>query len=275
MLATATSRGKGDLIRLATHHHGDHFQQSGKRLAAHADHVAGGRFDVLVAPSDSVRKFLLERYGRSRPRIVTIRNGWAPIRSTPANVKRAEVPTIVSVANFRAQKNHELLIRAFALLHRELPEVRLLLVGDGPLRQQIRDLTVSLGVESSVDFAGYVEDVWPYLRQSHLFAIASRYEPLGIAVLEAMAAGLPVVATEIGGLREIVRPGVTGALVEPGDASALAAARGEILRSEALTAAMGASARSAAQGYGAERMIDAYFCLYRELLARRNAPSSL
>jgi glycosyltransferase involved in cell wall biosynthesis len=272
MMAIATSRGKGDQIRIATHHHGDHFIRSGNGLAAHADHLAGRRFDVIVAPSESVREFLIERYGYSRPRIVTIRNGWGRMRPTSAPVKRAPLPTIVSVANFRAQKNHELLVHAFALVHGELPEVRLLLVGDGPLKQHVQNLTVSLGVENRVDFAGYVEDVWPYLLQSRLFAIASRYEPLGIAVLEAMAAGLPVVAPAIGGLREIVTPGVTGALVEPGDATAMAVAMVEILRSEAATAAMGASARRAAQAYTADTMIDGYFSLYRELLAQGNAP---
>jgi glycosyltransferase involved in cell wall biosynthesis len=117
-----------------------------------------------------------------------------------------------------------------------------------------------------VTLAGAVEDIWPCLARAHVFALASHYEPLGIAILEAMAAGLHVVATEVGGIPEIVQPGVTGELVADGDAAAMADRLIALLGSAALRERMGAAAKEAAAGMTMDVTVDRYFALYERLL---------
>ena len=264
-IVLATLRRRGERVRVATHEHGDHFVVSGRRLAARLDRAAGARVDCQVACSEAVRRFLLADYGYPEDFVRTIVNGWAgePILDAP----RAPAPTVVSVGNFRAQKNHRMLLHAFAIVRERLPDARLLLVGGGPLEEEVRDLAGSLGLGSAVELTGYVDDVWGYLFRSHVFALSSDYEPLGIAVLEGMAAGLPVVATAVGGVPELVRPGVNGELVEPGDAEAMAGALTEMLSSPELARSLGEAGRAAAAGHTAARMVDRYFALYEELLS--------
>lgn len=267
MVAVAAPRRRPERARLATHHHGDHFVAEGRRLAARLDRTAGARFDTVVAPSEAVRAFLLQRYGYAEDAVRTIVNGWSGSPQVPSATEKAPDPTVICVANFRPQKNHELLLLAFTQVRERLPRARLLLVGGGPREDEIRRLTDSLGLRAAVDFAGRVDDVWPHLGRSHLFALASDHEPLGIAVLEAMAAGLPVVGTAVGGVPELVRPGVNGELVARGDAAAMATAIVSILESPQLASELGAAGRATASGHTAARMVDRYVSLYSELLS--------
>jgi glycosyltransferase involved in cell wall biosynthesis len=170
------------------------------------------------------------------------------------------------VANFRPQKGHDMLLAAFAEVVRELPDASLVLVGDGALSDGLAAQARTLGIASSVRFEGTVPEVWPLLAQADVFALASRYEPLGLAALEAMAAGLPVVATGVGGLRDLVEPGVTGELVDPDDARGLAERLVALLRAPSTLAAMGAAGRERAAAHGADRMAEQYLGLYEELL---------
>jgi glycosyltransferase involved in cell wall biosynthesis len=148
-----------------------------------------------------------------------------------------------------------------------LHDAELLLVGSGPGREDVEATIARLGLRKSVSLLGAVENVWPHLEQAHVFALASRYEPLGIVVLEAMAAGLPVAATRVGGIPELVHDGVTGTLVEAGDDAALGETLIRLLLSPDLRARMGAAGRAAAAEHRADRMVDRYFALYAELLS--------
>jgi glycosyltransferase involved in cell wall biosynthesis len=272
MVTVAALRRRGERVRVATHHHGDHFVASRRRFAARLDRVAGARFDAVAAPSEAVRAFLLSRYRYAGSTVRTIPNGWAgrAVASFPPG--KAPDPTVISIANFRPEKNHEMLLRAFGLVHEQIPRMRLLLVGAGTREGAIRQLVDSLGLRSVVEFTGYVEDVWPYLSRSHLFVLASNYETLGVAILEAMAAGLPVVATAVGGVPELVRPGVNGELVEPGDSAGMAAAIIRILGSRGLMDSLGAAGRATAAEHTSEKMVDHYFTYYAELLATQTPP---
>ena len=266
MVTLATLRRRGERVRLATHHHGDHFAISGRRAVAHLDRAAGTRFDLLVAPSEAVRQFLLKDYGYAAARVRTITNGWAG--KPTSGIPKAPEPTVVSIANFRPQKNHELLLRAFATVRQQVPNARLLLIGGGRGEGEIRGLADSLGLRSAIELTGYVDDVWPYLARSHVFALSSDYEPLGISVLEGMAAGLPVVATGVGGVPELIRPGFNGELVAPGDVVGMAAALLRLLASPTLARSLGAAGTSTAKEHTAARMVDRYFSLYSELTSK-------
>jgi glycosyltransferase involved in cell wall biosynthesis len=267
MATLASLRRRGERVRLATHHHGDHLVVSGHRAAAAVDRAAGRRCDLVVAPSEAVRRFLIDGYGYREDAVRTIVNGWAGEPLAPGAVPKAEQPTAICVANFRPEKDHELLLRAFARVRERLPEARLTLVGGGPGEGEVRRLTGELGLGSAVELTGHVDSVWPYLARSHLLVLPSHHETLGIAALEAMAAGLPVVATAVGGVPELVRPGVTGELVAPGDVAAMAAAVGGLLASPERAGSMGAAGRVAAAGHTCEATVGRYLDLYAELLS--------
>ena len=250
---------------LLTHHHGDFLRMHGRRIEAAIDRRMGRRFDRIVAVSDAVREFLVSDYGYDADRVTTIRNGWegAPLPRT-----QSAVPTIVAVGNLRVEKGHAVLLRALVSVKREVPDVRVVLVGDGPLRGDLERLTQVLELEDSVEFTGAVDDVWPELAAADVFAMPSLSEPLGIAAMEAMAAGVPVVGSDVGGIPEVVRPD-TGYLVPPDDPDALATRLIELLRDKEKRTEMGAVARTTAEGYTMTRMLDAYVRLYEQQTAGR------
>jgi glycosyltransferase involved in cell wall biosynthesis len=165
----------------------------------------------------------------------------------------------------------DLLIRAFARLAPSYTAqaLRLRLVGDGPQRAELQALAVTLGVGDRVDFVGAVPhaQVPAELRRLDVFVAASRQESFGVAVLEASAAGLPVVATRVGGLPEVVDPGVTGLLVAPDDVPALAGAIAQLLDDGALRQRMGRAGRDwVAAHYAWPGSVQTMLALYRRLL---------
>jgi glycosyltransferase involved in cell wall biosynthesis len=176
------------------------------------------------------------------------------------------------VARLRREKGHDVLLDAFALVRREVPTARLVLVGDGEFAASVRAQVTAMGLGESVVFAGVVPDVWPYLAEADVFALASRSEAFGIAVVEAMAAGLPIVASASGGIPELVEPGVSGDLFPPGDHRVLASHLVRLLRSPERRAAMGQAARVAAAGHRRERAVERYMELYEQMLAGTAAP---
>lgn len=130
--------------------------------------------------------------------------------------------TFVCVARFRPQKNHRTLVQAFASVHAARPNARLLLLGDGPLLGECKALANALGAADAVMFAGGNANVIAALRGSNAFVLVSNYEGFGLAAAEAMAMGLPIVGSDVTGLREVI--GGHGALVTPNDIQAIATA---------------------------------------------------
>lgn len=244
--------------------HGDHLVRQGRKVEATLDRVATGRFDRVVASSNAVRRFLVDGYRIPDEKIVTIHNGW---QGTPASNPSTRYPhtTIGSVGNLRDEKGHATLIEAFADV-RSSHEARLLLVGDGPLRSALEQQATDLGVRDDVEFTGAVADVWPYLEQMDIFVLPSKHEALGIAALEAMAAGVPVVASDVGGIPEIVENDRTGLLVPPQDPRALAERIERLLTHPELAETFRVAARRSVESHRMGAMVDRYFDLYESLL---------
>jgi glycosyltransferase involved in cell wall biosynthesis len=168
-----------------------------------------------------------------------------------------------------AVKQLDVLVKAFAGLVPTLPaSAQLLIVGDGEERARLENQAIELGVGPQVKFVGSVTNVEPYLQASDIFVLPSRNEGLPVALLEAMACSLPCVASATGGIMDLIRSGVNGLMVPPGDAQALQSALETLLLDPTLATQLGRQARQDAhQNYSMEHTAQDYLQLYRSLLA--------
>jgi glycosyltransferase involved in cell wall biosynthesis len=237
---------------------------------------------VPVAIGDEVAASLARLYGIRNPPLIPY---GIPIHAFVRNESAREVwrekegfalddTVYVSVARFYPQKNHRLLLHAFADGPARDMRARLLLAGDGPLRGDLQVMANRLGVGNRVSFLGIRTDIPELVAAADVFALSSDWEGNPLSVMEAMAAGRPVVATAVGGVPELVVHGKTGLLVPAGDAVALAEAMRKIGHDEALRKEMGrASAERAASCFDERVMTRSYEELYERLLGNGAGPS--
>jgi glycosyltransferase involved in cell wall biosynthesis len=172
---------------------------------------------------------------------------FAPDAARREQVRRAwgaaEDVVLFTAAVLVARKGHDVLLDALAPLLRAGLPLRWVICGEGPLRAQLAAQVAARGLTERVTFTGFSTEVHHLLSGADVFVLPSRHEGLGIAVMEAMAAGLPAVASRVGGLPEIIVDGETGLLVPPGDAAALAAAIERLARAPAWARALGERGR--------------------------------
>jgi glycosyltransferase involved in cell wall biosynthesis len=208
---------------VSTRHNDDRYLLGPFRYVDRAFARRAGR---LIAISDAVRDFLA-RAGHDPRKLTTIHYGLdelpaAPSSPTPAEAGiPADAPLALAVGRLIEQKDHATLLRAFAVVREQHPQARLAILGSGPLEAETRALAASLGLADAVALPGRT-DIRDWLLRADVFVHTSRWEGFGIVLLEAMLAGLPVVATRVSAVPEIVADSVTGALVPPGDAEILA-----------------------------------------------------
>lgn len=226
---------------------------------------------AVIAVSNEDRRRMIEVEGIDPARIRVVRNGIPPLIPSGRDV-RAEIglspatPVIGTVSVLRPQKALEVLIEATALLRRTLPDVHVLVAGDGPEAGRLRSRAKELGVEGAIHFLGRRTDVPDLLRALDVAVLSSDYEGLPLSVIEYMAAGLPVVATRVGGVPELVEHGANGLLVERRDPAALARAVAELLADPKRRARMGAAGRERQQReFSLETFISRVESLYEEL----------
>jgi glycosyltransferase involved in cell wall biosynthesis len=192
-------------------------------------------------------------------------NGAAAVRQSLAIP--ADAPVVGTVGRLSEVKRQDLLLRAFARVRSHVPAARLLLVGDGPLLADLRALASGLGLDGVVHFAGYQAEPQSFLAAMDLFALTSRSEGMPLVVLEAWAAGLPVVASAVGGLPALIDSGRTGLLFPSGDETALADALLRLLTDEPARRLLGDEGRrEATSRYDIRHMAGNYERHYRELL---------
>ena len=172
---------------------------------------------------------------------------------------------ILMVGRLAPPKRPDLAIRALASVREQIPDAELHIVGDGSLRTEAEALAAELGLGGAVQFLSTREDVPQLLAEAECALLASDYEGSPLAVVEAMAASVAVVATEVGGVGELVRPGATGAIAPKGDAEALARALLDALGDPERAAALGAEGRRLAQEeLSLDRMVGSLVGLYEE-----------
>lgn len=177
---------------------------------------------------------------------------------------------IGSVGRLNEVKRQDLLVRAVAKLRPQHPSVRLLLIGDGPEKENLVRLTETLGIGEAVVFAGYQSAPQQFLLCMDLFALSSRLEGLPLALLEAWAAGLPVVSSDVGGIPKVIVPGINGLLFPNGDLDLLISCLERILADQDFASALGRAGRETVlKSFTLDRMSDQYEQCYREVIAGR------
>ncbi len=206
------------------------------------------RVDGVVAISDKIREVLIEG-GVQAEKIRVIYSGIELGRFHPEALgdRTSHRPTIGTVAVLEPRKGHRYLLEAARILQDQGIRPRILLAGEGKEKAYLEQRAVRIGVQRDVVFLGFVSNIPSFLNGIDLFVLPSLNEGLGVSVIEAMAAGKPVVASLVGGVPELVQHRLTGLLVPPGDPQALAQALAQLLGDPSLMDSMGAMARKRVQ----------------------------
>jgi glycosyltransferase involved in cell wall biosynthesis len=175
--------------------------------------------------------------------------------------------TIVSIGRLSKEKGYEYLLQAFAQIISNVPNARLLIIGEGPERTELEDTIRALGLTRKVMLPGYRENARRYLSYCRVFVLSSLTEGLPITLLEAMQTGIPVVATAVGGIPSVVKPTITGTLIPPSDPSLMSESILEIYMSyENATRAAERAKYLIREEYSSARMTQSYCELYKTLL---------
>lgn len=200
--------------------------------------VARG-FHRIAAVSNAIRQYIVEEINIDPRLVVTVHNGIPVGDSLPAHRIRNKDVVFIAVGRLAEIKNHGLMLRAFHEVMKAGLPARLLIVGDGPERENIEDYLRQNQLGGKVVLLGFRSGIDDLLREADVFVLTSRYEGISIALLEAMRAGLPVIATRVGGIPETVRDGKTGLLVGLDDLSGLTQAMKRLIQSEELRHELG------------------------------------
>ena len=236
------------------------------------------RLDGFIVVSERMRDELVAA-GFDRAKITLIRNGvdtrrFAPqAGATDTDRRRREKTTVVTVARLSPEKGIDVLLEAWRRISVEMPQTRLVVVGDGPERDALKRLAERASLNGAVRFVGEVTDVRPYLTTSDLFILPSRSEGLPNALLQAMAVELPCIASRVGGIPEVIEDRMSGRLVEAGNPDALATAVLSVLRDPESARRYGRAARETVEArFALDPMVERYLTLYhhatRSLLAQ-------
>lgn len=236
------------------------------------ERLGGALCAAVINVSEANRQLALRRRVAPPQRLFTIHNGIASLALQAKHWPTAR-PTIIMVARFAPQKDHATLLKALAEVKQPF---RLQLVGDGPTQEEVAGLAESLGLAGSVEFLGARSDVSALLARADIFALISNWEGFPISILEAMRAGLPILASDVGGVREAVTPGVNGYLTPPGSVHEVCAALSALLESPARRAVMGARSRQTFdQKFRADAMLGRTLHVYRHAVGSIDEGSSV
>lgn len=230
--------------------------------------------DLIVTTSRGVAQDLVSAFGVRRKKIAVVPNpvDLAAVREAsqaaidPAHQAQWRRPVIVSAGRLAEAKNYPLLIDAFALVRRQI-DARLFILGtgdqEGAIQQQIR----SHGLEDSAILCGFQRNPWQYIGKADVFALSSHYEGFGNVLIEAMACGVPVVATASAGTRDIITNGVDGLLVARHEPAAMAEALLSMLCDEPQRARMATAAAASAERFDIDRVTRMYDAIFEGVLA--------
>lgn len=254
-----------------------YYNQLRTTVFSSVERIGAALSDSIITLSESLRRELVDRYHiTSRQRINVLPLGFdlQSYADTPRkggkfreqwNIPQ-DAPLVGIIGRILPVKNHALFLDAAAKLVQQIPEARFVIIGDGYLRNEMQDKTAALGLMQQVFFTGWVQDLADVYSDLDVLAVSSWNEGTPVPIIEALAAGCPVVATEVGGIPDLLDGGKLGALVPSGDADALAAALIETLQNPPEPD----PARSMMlDRYGLERLANDLDSLYRGLMAKK------
>jgi glycosyltransferase involved in cell wall biosynthesis len=243
------------------------------RAAWWLDRVTARWCQRIVAVSEHTADVIVRVEGIAREKIVVIPNGVDLHRFAPRDSRVARAQwgigegtfVVASIGRLSQEKGHRYLLQALAAARAQMPSIACLIAGDGPLRRTLETQVRTLGLERVCRFLGDVPEIETVFAAADVAVLPSVFEGMPNAVLEAMAMGCPVIATAVGGSRELVRHGETGLLVPPADHTALACALAQIASSVARRNRMRARSREIAEAcHGIDDMIRSVERLYLE-----------
>lgn len=229
--------------------------------------------DFIIAVSDGVKRFLVREAGFPIDKIRVVRYGIDPSDieiDMKKNIRQElgienDAPLIGCVGRLISQKGHKYIIEAARKVIENFPKVRFLIVGKGPLEKMLKRMSRDLKISSSIIFTGFREDVYSIIDKLDLLILPSLWEGFGLVLLEAMALGKPIVATNVGGIPEVVKDGEAGILIPPKDSDALANAIIKLLKDKQLAKRMGEAGRKRVEEYfQANRMAEEIKEIYEE-----------
>ncbi|QDS99539.1 glycosyltransferase [Adhaeretor mobilis] len=207
--------------------------------------------DAFIAVADGHAEFLADFEGFPQEKVTTIYNGVDTDRFAPRSATKTRkqlgidknAAVVGILAALRPEKNHELFLHGAGAILREVPDTHFLIIGDGPRRRDLEQLSFDLGISKSVHFLGSRDDVPELLNACDMVSLTSHNEASPVSILEALSSGKPVVAAEVGSVRETVVPDKTGNLFPAGDCQAYSAAVIELLQDETRRLEMGQRGR--------------------------------
>jgi L-malate glycosyltransferase len=233
----------------------------------------------IIANAEAIKEQLVERDGISSEKVRVIHNGLDLKRFDAFQSHCETVPdqrghvTVAVVANLRPEKGHLMFLRTASQLTKRNPNTRFLIIGDGPEKATIENAIHELGLTECVEMLGAVRDIPRLLRSVDIAVLPSlQNEGFPNAVMEAMGASVPVVATDTGGTRELVMDGHTGFVVQPGDVDAMTDRIATLIADRERRCKMGeAGHRRILEGFTVEKMAKEFEILYRKLLTERRS----
>jgi glycosyltransferase involved in cell wall biosynthesis len=238
--------------------------------------------DGFIAVANGHGRYLVDAERFPQPKVHVIPNGVDVDRFRPSAARRArvrrqlgigdEVPVCGIVAALRPEKNHDLFLAAAARVRRRWPNAQFLIIGDGAERKRLGQAVRGAGLAANVRFLGNRDDVADLLTALDVFSLTSHNEANPVSILEALATGVPVVATRVGSVAESVADGVTGHLVDPGNAEALADHWSRLFADPQAAARLGAAGRTAVvQRWSLDAMVAGYETLIARIYAEKSA----
>lgn len=222
-----------------------------------------------IAVSGAVKEFLVSSGITYPEKVVIIYNGIEPIKEEAEVLKDPKEIKLVSVGTLNAQKGMQYLIQAMPKVLKEFPDVNLEIVGSGPYKNHLEKLVKKLKLNKNVKFAGFLPDIPKHLAKFDIYIQPSLSESFGLAIVQAMGVGMPVVATETGGIPEVVTMGKTGILVPPQSPKSLSEAILELIRDPKMARKMGETGRKDARlKFSLDDMITELEQVYEEMASQ-------
>lgn len=223
---------------------------------------------VPVALSEEVKKTVEAVYGIPEQKIPVVFNG---INLSKCQVKedytKKKEFIIIHIGRFMDVKNHGLILRSFAKFVKQHPDAKLQLLGEGELREKMEQLAKSLQIDGSVEFAGLQSNVYPWLHNADVFILPSKFEGMPMTLIEAMGTGLPIIASDVGGVPDMLTDGKDALLIKP-SIEKLLYAMNVLYDDASMRKQLGKNAREKSKLFSAETMAQKYIAIYKRTSVR-------